>query len=90
LQTIPDYTRGAKGAAKGAIETYLPAAVPLRETMQFLDDRLYEYNASMTGVDDGTIFSITIHDPENRIIAGSPRRNAATVCQAPSRTLSTG
>ena len=43
---------------------------PRQEDVQFLDDRLYEYNAAQTGVDDGQWLAIFVRDDQQRLCAG--------------------
>jgi GNAT superfamily N-acetyltransferase len=43
---------------------------PDRHDVQFLDDRLYEYNVSRTGIADGRLLAIILRDRHNDIIAG--------------------
>ena len=43
---------------------------PTPEDVKFLDDRLYEYNAAQTGVDDGQWLAIFVRDDQQRICAG--------------------
>ena len=43
---------------------------PTPEDVTFLDDRLYEYNAAQTGVDDGQWLAIFVRDDQQRIYAG--------------------
>jgi GNAT superfamily N-acetyltransferase len=43
---------------------------PAAEDLQFLDDRIYEFNAATTGVDDGTFFTILVRDDAGAILAG--------------------
>ena len=43
---------------------------PDRHDVQFLDDRLYEYNVSRTGIADGRLLAIILWDRDNNIIAG--------------------
>jgi len=38
--------------------------------IQFLDDRIYEYNASRTGIADGRVLAIILRDREHAIVAG--------------------
>jgi GNAT superfamily N-acetyltransferase len=38
--------------------------------VQFLDDRIYEFNASQTGISDATLLSIILRDDERNIYAG--------------------
>jgi GNAT superfamily N-acetyltransferase len=44
--------------------------VPTHEDIQFLEDKIYEYNSRQTGKDDGKLFSKMIYDSNNNIIAG--------------------
>jgi hypothetical protein len=43
---------------------------PKQEDVQCLDDRLYEYNASQTGVDDGQWLAIFVRDAQQTMCAG--------------------
>jgi ribosomal protein S18 acetylase RimI-like enzyme len=43
---------------------------PRREDLALLDDRLYEFNAAATGVDDGRSLAIFVRDGEHTIVAG--------------------
>ncbi len=43
---------------------------PDRHDVQFLDDRLYEYNVARTGIADGRLLAIILRDHHNAIIAG--------------------
>jgi GNAT superfamily N-acetyltransferase len=45
-------------------------AHPTPADVQFLDDRLYEYNAAQTGVDDGQWLAIFVRDAQQTICAG--------------------
>lgn len=38
--------------------------------IQFLDDRIYEYNVSRTGIADGRLLAIILRDRDRNIIAG--------------------
>jgi len=37
---------------------------------QYLDDRLYEFNAAQTGIDDGRLLAIILRDRHDEIVAG--------------------
>ena len=39
------------------------------ELAAFLDDRIYEFNASATGISDGRSMAFTVRDSESEIIA---------------------
>jgi N-acetylglutamate synthase-like GNAT family acetyltransferase len=38
--------------------------------VQFLDDRIYEFNVERTGITDGQLMAIFLRDKQNNIIAG--------------------
>jgi hypothetical protein len=40
------------------------------KTIQFLEDKIYEYNSSKTHVDDGCLFSRIVKSGDKEIIAG--------------------
>jgi ribosomal protein S18 acetylase RimI-like enzyme len=42
---------------------------PDRDVVKFLDDRLYEFNASRTGVDDGRLLAVFVRE-RGRVVAG--------------------
>lgn len=43
---------------------------PAIEDVRFLEDRLYDYNAAQTGVDDGQWLAIFVRDAQQQICAG--------------------
>jgi GNAT superfamily N-acetyltransferase len=43
---------------------------PSRDDVQFLEERLYEFNASRTGIDDGQLLGIFARDAAGRIVGG--------------------
>lgn len=43
---------------------------PAPDQVQYLEDRLYEFNSSATGITDGQWLSIFVEDDHGRIIAG--------------------
>ena len=43
---------------------------PRREDVALLDERLYEFNAAATGVDDGRWLAIFVRDADGEIVAG--------------------
>jgi N-acetylglutamate synthase-like GNAT family acetyltransferase len=43
---------------------------PAPEQVQYLEDRLYEFNSSVTGVTDGEGLAIFVRDDEKQIVAG--------------------
>ena len=52
-----------------------PDPLPLIDTpdagdIQFLDDRIYQFNAAATGIDDARLLAVILRDPDQHIIAG--------------------
>jgi N-acetylglutamate synthase-like GNAT family acetyltransferase len=50
-------------------------ALPILETpdprdVQYLDDRIYEYNVARTGIADARLLAIILRDDDGRIVAG--------------------
>jgi len=43
---------------------------PTPDEVQYLEDRLYEFNSTATGITDGERLAIFVRDPEDRIVAG--------------------
>ena len=43
---------------------------PTPEQVQYLEDRIYEFNSSVTGVTDGEWLAIFVEDDNGRIVAG--------------------
>jgi len=43
---------------------------PRPDDVQYLEDRLYEFNSTATGITDGEWLSILVRDNERRIVAG--------------------
>jgi GNAT superfamily N-acetyltransferase len=43
---------------------------PMPEQIQYLEDRLYEFNSRTTGITDGQGLAIFVLDDRNRIVAG--------------------
>jgi GNAT superfamily N-acetyltransferase len=43
---------------------------PTPEQVQYLEDRLYEFNSSVTGITDGEWLAIFVEDGNGRIVAG--------------------
>jgi len=44
---------------------------PSSADIAFLEDRLYEFNACMTGIDDGRSLGIFLRDESRSIVAGA-------------------
>jgi GNAT superfamily N-acetyltransferase len=56
-----------------SMETLAPFVIetaPTPEQVQYLEDRLYEFNVSATGIADGQGLAIFVRDEQARIIAG--------------------
>jgi GNAT superfamily N-acetyltransferase len=49
--------------------------------LQFLDDRIYEFNCEQTGIEDGRLFSIFLRGAENEILAGLSGWTWAQACE---------
>jgi GNAT superfamily N-acetyltransferase len=45
-------------------------AEPTPAEVQYLEDRIYEFNSGVTGISDGEWLSIFMRDEEGRIVAG--------------------
>jgi GNAT superfamily N-acetyltransferase len=45
-------------------------AEPTPEEVQYLEDRIYEFNSGATGITDGAWLAIFVKDESNRIVAG--------------------
>lgn len=43
---------------------------PRPDQVQYLEDRIYEFNSTATGITDGEWLSIFVRDEEDRIVAG--------------------
>lgn len=54
---------------------------PSSEDLQFLEDRLYEFNAAQTGQDDGELFSFLIRNERQEIVAGLAGWTWAHACE---------
>ena len=55
--------------------------VPSSEELQFLEDRLYEFNSAQTAQDDGQVFSILVRDDQQQIVAGLSGWTWAKACE---------
>jgi GNAT superfamily N-acetyltransferase len=60
-------------------------STPSAEELQFLEDRIYEYNRAQTGSDDGQLFAFLIRNEEQEIVAGLSGWTWAKACEI--RTL---
>jgi GNAT superfamily N-acetyltransferase len=43
---------------------------PDPKEVQFLDDRIYEYNAAQTGIDDGRLLAVFLRDDKSQPVGG--------------------
>lgn len=55
--------------------------VPSSEELQFLEDRLYEFNSQQTGRDDGQLFAFFVRNEQQEILAGISGWTWAQVCE---------
>jgi ribosomal protein S18 acetylase RimI-like enzyme len=51
------------------------------KTIQFLEDKIYEYNSSKTHVDDGCLFSRIVKSGDKEIIAGIAGWTWTGICE---------
>lgn len=51
------------------------------DDLQFLDDRIYEFNCGQTGIEDGRLFSIFLRGADNEILAGLSGWTWAQACE---------
>lgn len=59
--------------------------VPTAKELQFLEDRLYEFNCAQTGQDDGQLFAFFLRNEQQEIVAGLSGWTWAQACEI--RTL---
>ena len=55
--------------------------VPSSDEIQFLEDRLYEFNRAQTGQDDGQMFAFFIRNDQQEIVAGLSGWTWAHACE---------
>lgn len=55
--------------------------IPTPAQQEFLEDRLYEFNAAQTGQDDGQLFGFFIRDGQQEIVAGLSGWTWAQACE---------
>ena len=53
-------------------------SVPSPEELQFLEDRLYEFNSAKIGKDDGQLFAFFIRNDQQEIMAVAKKDHLAT------------
>ena len=56
-------------------------SIPSSEELQFLEDRLYEFNSHQIGQDDGQLFAIFIRNDQQEILAGLSGWTWAQACE---------
>jgi GNAT superfamily N-acetyltransferase len=54
---------------------------PSAEELKFLEDRIYEFNSSETGINDGKLFAFFIRDKQQEIVAGLSGWTWANACE---------
>jgi len=59
----------------------IPKSVPTSEELQFMEDRLYEFNSSQIEQDDGQLFAFFIRNDQREIVAGLSGWTWAHACE---------
>jgi len=59
----------------------LTKSVPSCDELQFLEDRLYEFNSGQTGQEDGHLFALFIRGEKQEILAGLSGWTWAEACE---------
>jgi GNAT superfamily N-acetyltransferase len=59
----------------------LTKSTPSSDELQFLEDRLYEYNSQQTGREDGQLFAFFIRNDRQEIVAGLSGWTWARACE---------
>ena len=54
---------------------------PTPNDVQYLEDRIYEFNSSVTGITDGEWLAIFVRDEDDRIVAGICGNTWGGVCE---------
>lgn len=54
---------------------------PTPEEVQYLEDRLYEFNSHATGIDDGRWLAIFVRDEREKIVAGIAGNTWGGTCE---------
>jgi GNAT superfamily N-acetyltransferase len=54
---------------------------PTPEDVQYLEDRIYEHNSSVTGIGDGQLLAFFLRDGSSRIVAGICGNTWGGVCE---------
>jgi GNAT superfamily N-acetyltransferase len=63
----------------------MTSRTPTSEELQFLEDRIYEFNSAQTGQDDGELFAFFVRNDQQEIVAGISGWTWAHACEI--RTL---
>lgn len=63
------------------IEFKVVHAAPTSEEIQYLEDRLYEFNASATGIADGKSLAFFIRGAQGELIAGAAGHTWGGTCE---------
>lgn len=53
-----------------SVSEFIITAEPAPGEIQYLEDRIYEHNSSVTGITDGEWLAIFVRDEQERIVAG--------------------
>ena len=67
------------------INHIITKSVPSSEELQLLEDRIYEFNSTQIGKDDGQLFAFFIRNDQQEIVAGISGWTWANACEI--RTL---
>jgi ribosomal protein S18 acetylase RimI-like enzyme len=59
----------------------LQIAEPSSADVEFLEDRLYEFNAGATGIGDGRALGVFLRDESNAIVAGAAGHTWGETCE---------
>jgi GNAT superfamily N-acetyltransferase len=59
----------------------LTRSIPTSDDLQFMEDRLYEFNKRQTGQDDGQLFAFFIRNEQREIVAGCTGWTWAQACE---------
>ena len=54
---------------------------PSSADVEFLEDRLYEFNAGTTGIDDGRLLGVFLRDETRAIVAGAAGHTWGDTCE---------
>ena len=66
----------------GGVENHIMTkSTPSSEELQFLEDRLYEFNRAQTGQDDGQLFAFFVRNDQQEIVAGLSGWTWAKACE---------